>query len=155
MEEDKLGSVLVKDISHLIVMEPALVSSEASIREVMEKIILDTRSRHAYIVDEEGVLMGSIRVNNLIQYLFPTSTLLESPGEFQISSFLYYTKARQARDIMNVNPSYVHESTPIVEMIRIMTKEKINELPIVDNRKRVIGEVNVLEIIAYYLKNQP
>jgi CBS domain-containing protein len=64
-----------------------------------------------------------------------------------------YSAAKLAKDIMNTSPIYVFEDTPLAEMITIMTREKINELPVVDKKQKIIGEVNVLEIIAKYLMN--
>jgi len=152
MPEDKLAKIQVRNIRDLIVKEPAVVKRNAPINEVLEKIIKDTRSRHAYIVDKKNVLIGSIRVNNIIQYLFPTTILLDSSESPHIGSFMEYSSATTAANIMNTNPNFVYEETSLAEMAQIMTREKINELPVVDKDKKIIGEVNILEIIAYYLR---
>ncbi len=52
---------------------------------------------------------------------------------------------------MNDEPYFVEESTPLFEMAEILIREKINELPVVDKDRRVIGQVNVYEIIAAFL----
>ena len=152
MPKDKLAKIKVQNIKDLIVKKPAIVTAKTPINEVLKKIIEDTRSRHAYIVNDENILIGSIRVNNIIQYLFPTTILLDSSEAPHIGSFMEYSSATTAGDIMNTNPSYVFEDTLLAEMAQIMMREKINELPVVDKNKKIIGEVNILEIIAYYLK---
>lgn len=53
---------------------------------------------------------------------------------------------------MHPDPRYVKEETLLKEMIQIMIEEDVTELPVVDTGKRVIGEVNVIEAIAGYLK---
>ncbi|MCD6441518.1 MAG: CBS domain-containing protein [Candidatus Marinimicrobia bacterium] len=153
MSEEKLLKTPVGSIKDLIAKETVIVSPDTKIKDILAKIIKDTRSRHAYIVDKNNVLIGSIRVNNVIQYLFPTTVLLDSADSFYIGSFMEYSAAKLAKDIMNTSPIYVFEDTPLAEMITIMTREKINELPVVDKNQKIIGEVNVLEIIAKYLMN--
>jgi len=144
MSEEILLKTRVRSIKHLIVNETAIVSPDTKIKDVLAKIIKDTRSRHAYIVDKNNVLIGSIRVNNVIQYLFPTTVLFDNADSFHVGSFMEYSTAKLAKDIMNTNPIYVFEDTPLAEMITIMTREKVNELPIVDKNLKILGEVNVL-----------
>ncbi len=152
MFEEKLSQVTVKSISNLIVKKPALVTPDSSIEDMMRAVIEDTRSRHAYVVDADGRLIGAVRVNNIIQYLFPSTVLLEIDGSPRVSSFLEYSNATKVKDIMNTRPKHVYETTTLSKMVRIMMEEKINELPVVDRAMKVIGEVNLLEIIAYSLK---
>jgi CBS domain-containing protein len=70
----------------------------------------------------------------------------------QISSYMDYSTATSVKDIMTTNPEYVYETTSLAELIKIMIREQVNEVPVIDKDRRVIGEVNFLEIIAYYLK---
>ncbi len=154
MPEEELSKIKVRDIKHLIVQDPTVISQDCSIDDLLVKILEDPRSRHVYVVNKENSLVGSIRLNNIIRYLFTTTTLLENSVSFEINSFMAYSSAKKVKDIMNTVPSYVYEDMFLSEMIRIMTKEKVNELPIIDNNKKIIGEVNVIEIIDYYLKNK-
>ncbi|OPX28376.1 MAG: hypothetical protein B1H06_03380 [Candidatus Cloacimonas sp. 4484_143] len=153
MTEEFLANAKVKDISKLIDADPAIITPKTSIRKALEKIIVDTRSRHAYIVDENNVLIGSIRMNNVIQYLFPTFSLMQDKETFKIGSFMEYTTAMNAVEIMNPRPVFVYEDSLISEMVTLMMRETTNEMPVVDKQKHVIGEVNVLNVIAYYLKH--
>ncbi len=151
MIEEKLLNVRVSDISKLIVKEPAVVRYDTTIKQMLETVIKDTRSRHAYIVDDNNKLIGSIRLNNIIQFLFPTTILMEDRESPRLCSFLDYSEASKVKEIMNNKPVFVYENTPLPKMVTLMRQELINELPVVDKQMHVIGEVNVLEIIAYSL----
>ncbi len=151
MHEEKLSEAKVKDIMNVIVKNPTLASPNETITEVLKKILADTRSRHAYIVNEKGILIGSLRVNNIIAYLFPSVFFIEEYASIPVSSFVEYTNAKMAKDIMNNDPQYVYENTSLKEMVKTMLSEKVNELPVVDKNKKVIGEVNVMELIAFHL----
>ncbi|MDP8267254.1 MAG: CBS domain-containing protein, partial [Candidatus Tenebribacter davisii] len=87
-------------------------------------------------------------------YLFPSISLLENTEAFEIGSFLGYSNAQKVSDIMNNLCSYALNDALITDIIRIMIREKINELPVVDKDFKVIGEINVLEIIQFYLENE-
>jgi len=151
--EEKLAKAQVADINELIVINPAIVKEDTPIREMLESIIKDTRSRHAYVVDKHNKLIGSIRINNVIQYLFPSTILKEQQNSPKVGSFMDYLNARVAGDIMSMRPNYVFKDTPLDRMVDIMIEDKSNELPVVNKEMEVIGEVNVLEVIAYALQN--
>jgi CBS domain-containing protein len=154
MPEDKLSKIKVKDIMHLIVKEPTTISQDASLDQLLHKILENTTSRHVYVINENDKLIGSVRLNNTIKYLFPSISLLENTEAFEIGSFLGYSNAQKVSDIMNNLCSYALNDALITDIIRIMIREKINELPVVDKDFKVIGEINVLEIIQFYLENE-
>lgn len=152
MAERFLEHARVADVRKLIVGEAATIGPEAEIPELLEKILEDPRSRHVYVVDESGVLVGSVRLNSVIQYLFPYTTTSVSEPFPSASRLLAQLAACKVRDIMNPTPQFVDDSTRVPHAVRIMWDERINELPVVDQQKRVVGELNLLEIIAAYLE---
>ena len=56
------------------------------------------------------------------------------------------------RDVMNKEPRPVQADTGLQDMARVFLKEKIIELPVVDKANRLIGQVNMYEIIKAYLQ---
>ena len=153
MPEEKLAKIKVKDIRDIIVQNPATIDQDSSLEELLSKILEDSSSRHVYVINEKNKLIGSVRLNNTIMYLFPTAALMEDSEFFSVSDFMEYSSAKKVKDIMNRVCSYAFEDMYITEMIRIMIKEKVNELPVINKNFEIIGEVNVLEIISFYLKN--
>ena len=153
MPEKKLSKVTVKSIMNYIIKNPTVVKANEKIENVLKKIIEDPRSRHAYIVDDDGKLIGSLRINNIIAYMFPSTVFIDEYGSIPVSSFVDYSNAKYVKDIMNTGPSYLFQETTLQEMVQIMLTEKINELPVVDKNLKIVGEANVMELITYYLKN--
>ena len=154
MPEEKLSKIKVKDIMHLIVKKSATISKDSSLDQLLSKILEDTTSRHVYVVNEGNKLIGSVRLNNILKFLFPAISLQENTDVFEIGSYMEYSNAQKVEDVMNTVCSYTFDDTMISDVIRIMIREKTNELPVVDKEFRVIGEINVLEIIMYYLKQK-
>lgn len=153
MPEKMLSKVRVKDIRHLIVEKPPTTSKYTPIELLLDIIIKDTRTRHVYIVNDQNALIGSVRLNNIIQFLFPSILLTDTVDLHSVTSFLDNIFAKKTEDIMNKNPAFVFEDSLLSDMIKIMHKEKVNELPVLDSNMKIIGEVNVLEIITYYRTN--
>ncbi len=149
--EEHLSKIQISEIKDLIIKDPTIIYEDTKIKEIMSAIIKDIRSRHAYVVNDSGKLIGSIRTNSVIQYLFPT-IFLEENQSLQISSYLEFSNAKIAKDIMNRNPHYVYKHTKVKKLIKIMISEKINEVPVVDENIKLIGEVNIMEIIAKWLE---
>jgi len=155
MPERKLSKVYVKDIRDLIVKNPSTISPEASLDDLLTKIIENPVTRHVYVIDDNKVLIGSVRLNNTIEYLFPFTTIAAQKHRILISVDPFVRiEPKVVRDIMNGAPAFVFENTSLSEMVMIMMREKINELPVVNKKRQIIGEVNILEVIAYYLKNK-
>lgn len=141
----------VADIRRLLVEKATVITLDQDHRSLLAKMIEDPRTRHVYVVDERGVLIGSVRMNTIVEYLFPLSSAIERGGAQTISSLARFGSSC-FEEFMNEDPCFVEESTPLSEVARIMVREKVNELPVVDDKRHVIGEVNVYEIIAAYLK---
>lgn len=157
--EKKLKNVKVNDIMNLIVKSPSVLNLDAKIETILDKIVEDPKSRHVYIIDRNKKLIGSIRLNNVINFLFPVTLFYINSSDFnnpQITNNLHVLNDKYekiASEIMNSKPRFVFKDTTLIDMIEIMIKENINELPVLNETKEVIGEINMLEIIAYIRKN--
>jgi CBS domain-containing protein len=151
-KEILLKKMEAKDIRSLLIENPSIISQDAPINELLAKINEDLRTRHVYVVDKENKLIGAVRMNSIVQYLFPMSAIIQQTTDdiHHLSSVNF--QAGKVFEIMNKNPSYVFESTNLAEMATILMKEKINELPVVDKDMKIIGQVNVYELILAYLE---
>ena len=146
-----LGQMLVRDARRLVVDTPVTVRPTASMEEVLTAIVSDPRTRHIYVTDRDGVLLGAIRMNVVVEYLFPLVALAVDTADVEDGRFATF-RARTAAELMNPEPRFVTESTRLSDLAAIFMEEKINELPVIDAEHRVIGQVNVHEVIVRYLE---
>lgn len=151
-KEIMLQKIKVGDIRNLLISEPSTVTPDTTINEVLEKINEDLRTRHIYVVDKENKLIGSVRMNTIVKYLFPLSAVIHPSSEDLHDVDNINLNGSKASEIMNPKPSYVLESTNLTEMAKILLNEKINELPVVDRDMKIVGQVNVYELIQAYLE---
>jgi len=146
-----LGAMHVADVRDLLVGKPSVIGPDQTEQELLAKIVEDPRTRHVYVVDEKHVLIGVVRMNWVVEHLFPFSSVIERGTQLIVAGLASF-EGRTVAELMDDNPHFVYESTTLSEMATILMQEKINELPVLDDERRVIGQVNIYEVIKAYLK---
>jgi CBS domain-containing protein len=152
-ESMRLADLRVKDIRHLLVEDPATISPDASLLEVFEEMKRDLRTRHVYVVDDEKRLLGTVRMGSVVEHLFPFDAVIEHNTPLY-ESYVPRLGAKTASDLMHTPPVRVTEETNLGDMARLLIREAVNELPVVDAQEHLIGQVNVYETIKVYLELQ-
>jgi CBS domain-containing protein len=150
IREEILGALRVRNVRELIVSKPTTIGPDESIIALLTAINDDKRTRHVYVVDEQNRLLGSVRMLSVVEYLFPFSAALERGGGL-IGCSVDWTD-KMVRDLLNYHPFMVNEVDQLVDAARIMMREKITELPVIDTDGRVIGQINMYEIIEAFLQ---
>lgn len=151
MPEILMSDILAKDISEEVSAPPEIIRSNQPIDAVLDKFASDPNTRHLYVVDDDDRLVGSIRLNDLIEVMFPHSAY-GIKIDFKQKGFFFYQKNILAMDIMKRNPLFVRNSTPLPDIIELMVSNVVNELPLIDDDMKVVSEINFLEIIRCYKK---
>jgi arabinose-5-phosphate isomerase len=119
----------VEDIMRMRAGNP-IVNQDKKIKDVLIAI---TRARagSASIVDKKGKLVGIFTDGDLRRHLEKDSNLA----------------IRKVKDVMTKNPSVVKKDTLAVEALRILQEKKIDEVPVVDEKKRPVGLLDVQDLL--------
>jgi CBS domain-containing protein len=147
-----LASLKVRDIEHLLVIEPAWVLETAAVEEVMEKMIADLRTRWVYVVDERKRLLGGVSMNAVVELLFPLEAIIERPDSLYEAYFPKVT-AKTAGELMLAPIPSVSDESSLEKLADLLLSNKMSEMPVVDSDNVLKGEVNVCEVIKAYLDN--
>jgi CBS domain-containing protein len=139
--------ITVKSVRNLITKAASIVRKEAGPMEIAKAIVEDPKTRSVYVIDSDRKLLGIIPVINFTEYLF---------YEYVHDQFLYYKAIKPleeitAEDIM-LPPTYVKESDGLDVAFQKMFGENLKELPVVDDEMHVIGDLNILELVAAWIK---
>ena len=139
--------ITVKSVRNLITKTASIVRKEAGPMEIAKAIVKDPKTRSVYVIDSDRKLLGIIPVINFTEYLF---------YEYVPDQFLYYKAIKPleeitAEDIM-LPPTYVKESNGLDVAFQKMFSENLKELPVVDDEMHVIGDLNILELVAAWIK---
>ncbi|MEA1993202.1 MAG: CBS domain-containing protein [Euryarchaeota archaeon] len=136
----------VKEI-HRLLTTPSVIEEGASPREVVTGILANPKTRALYVIDDDKKLAGIIVLKNILK-----SAFLESIPEPYLSfSALMHIKpgAKTAKNLM-IPPVYAKEEDIIKDAFIRMTTNDLEEIPVVDDNLKVIGDLNMLEILNFW-----
>lgn len=145
-----LDALCVGDVWELVVENPTTIEPDASFAQLLETMVKDVRTRHVYVVDGERRLLGVVRMTAVTELLFPLQALGARMSEPQLFRMVKFG-GRTVGDVMNKEPRTVRNDTRLQDMARVLMEEGITELPVVDGKQRLVGQVNMYEIIKAYL----
>ena len=140
-----MKNVTVKEVYTSLTKEPPLIGSDALLKDAIRVLLKDPLSRSIYVVNDDGKLAGIVSTLMLLKvthYLQGKKTVMKD----DIFNAVRIAKAETIKDIMHP-PIYVYEDTKILDVLEMLSRENIQELPVVDKDKRVIGDLNCLEIL--------
>src|SRR4030067_435205 len=79
-----------------------------------------------------------------------------TPGDFKEIYKLTYrhafnrlARSIKARDIMTKDVSFVTRATPLKEVAKLMAREKISGVPVIDADKKVLGVISEKDFLAH------
>ncbi len=122
------------------------VNEEDSIREVLGKMLAHPHTRLMYVVDKDGVCKGIISLGALIRHLFSSSF---EPA-VHARSVIPMITAETAGHIMNRGLIFAGAEDDVETVIKRMVKAAIKEIPILDEEKRIIGDITMLDLLKHY-----
>ncbi len=127
-----LGKRLLLTVEDIMRKGPAspIVRQDAKIKKVLVAI---TRARagSASVVDAKGRLVGIFTDGDLRRHLETHPRLIEC----------------EVRHVMTKNPTVITKDRLAAEAFDILRSKRIDELPVVDNKKRPVGLLDVQDIL--------
>ncbi|MBN1109462.1 MAG: CBS domain-containing protein [Methanomassiliicoccales archaeon] len=143
--EKRFSDVLVGDVHDRMVLKPSQVTEGATIEEVIDQMLANPVSRKVYIVDDHGSYIGTVSIETILRLMGYRVGVREGGG-LSFYRFLRDTLKENVREIM-VKGRTVSEGDKLTEAMRIMIEDHLNDLPVVDEEGRLIGELVSLELL--------
>jgi len=137
----KVGDVLglIKNI------RPVTVDEDATIDEVVDKMLDFKRDRAVYVVDRAGLLTGIISLGDISRHLLSEGIYhgeSHMPGRSILSSFM----AEKAADIMTRSVITTLPDEELNSMIKKMMDHRLKVIPVVDSSGKLIASINLLDV---------
>jgi arabinose-5-phosphate isomerase len=107
-----------------------IVKENTKIKHVLLKITAG-RAGSATVIDKKGKIAGIFTDGDLRRHIEGDPALLN----------------RQVRDVMTKRPKAIKKGHLAVEALRILQENKIDEIPIVDEKGRAIGLLDVQDLL--------
>ncbi len=145
-----MRALTVRDLLPFSQTEPTVVSERTPLREVAQKMVEDPRTREVYVVDEEGRFVGVITLRRLAHWAFARRL----PRDLSPTELLDLVSAETAGDLALRKPAYVRLDDPLETLLRVMFRYDVNEIPVVSPEGQIVGNLNMLEILAAWLRGR-
>lgn len=142
-------SVKIMDIRMLVNPYPVFVEKNASADDIAKMMIANPRLKSVYVVDNKLKLVGRITLKKLIRHEFVN--LL--PVTFEYFNALDFIGDKTAESLM-VSPAYVKDNDTLKTAFVKMYENEFDELPVVDNDLRLIGEIDLLELLTMLIEKK-
>lgn len=143
---DELSFKYVRDAFRLIVTEPIIVTKGMGLREVVERVLEDPRTRSAYVVDQRHRVVGMIALREMLEAI---ENSLSLSGKVRA-----VPRARSRRKALPFSveahmfkPVTVTADDRLIDALEKMIENGQEDLPVVDEDNVLIGELNGFEIL--------
>lgn len=135
----------VADAQTLLVKDAPMVKKGAKVHEAVQALINNPSSRAVYVVEGDDMLVGTISYRSLMR----ASSARFGVRKDGFFSFIQYLKDMLMENVDSLmrKPMPVTNDTKIKKALELMEKTKQNDLPVVDNEGRLIGELSGIEIM--------
>lgn len=153
--ESITSQTLIADADHLLTAEAVVVNRTDSLEAIAERAVNNPTCRVLAVVDDDGRLAGLIPIRVLVNDIFLKIVPEEFLGEIaDLEAALRYARhiaARTAADVM-VDPVRVRPDETVRTAFERMHHSKMNGLPICDSDDRVIGYLDMLELLLVWVR---
>jgi CBS-domain-containing membrane protein len=125
-----------------------VVREDTPIEKVLEEVIIQDSNRVLYVVDDENHLKGTITLNEVARQIFSMS------HEHRVHSrrIMDMVTAEDVGHIMKKRPPYALDSDDIGEIVKKMVKSNMKHLALVDENKKIICDLSMVDIIKYMVE---
>jgi CBS domain-containing protein len=149
----RLGLEKVRDASRLMALKPAVLLEDAPIEKVLGELVEDPKRRIVCVVDSDRKLVGVISLTELLIYIgVHAGEAVKSFAHLTpYEAGLRYMMGNQAKHVMRAAIS-VKSDDNLLDALNLMERSGLEELPIVDDQGKVVGEIHALEIFIETLK---
>lgn len=144
-----LSDRTVRDAYQLVVTRPVIAGEEETVADLAMRLVAEPVTRTIYVVDDDGQLLGFIPLKRLLASTGRESSRVDAPGGKRRRQGIPMTAGRLAEE-----PVTVRLTDTIRVALRRMVDSGLDDLPIVDSRGALLGELNGQEILLLVADNR-
>jgi CBS domain-containing protein len=123
-----------------------VVSKRATVSEIIDAFAVSHHSRVLYVVDDEWRFIGVLSLGNMIRHVF----FHYHDPSIDSRSLVSMVVSETAGDFMQREPMFAIHSEDVEDVIQRMIDRNVKEIPILDDEKRVIADITIVDLLKYY-----
>lgn len=151
MRHEEHISLKVADVKELFTMAPAVIDEKMSVEDVLRNVVGYAETGCIYVEDRNGKLFGCIRPQSILNYCFPFEAML---WQEEFNGFMEVVHNESLGSIIDRDIHKVTDETEISTVIMIMAREKISEVPVVNEKGELTGRITLPSLVHLYLKSR-
>ncbi|HDL08347.1 MAG TPA: CBS domain-containing protein [Desulfobacteraceae bacterium] len=134
----KIGEVMGK-VANLPYLT---ISGQCSLEKTSEKVTRTPQIRGIYVINEQGQLQGYLSLGVLIRNIMAA----KHKHYFHVRSLLARITSNKLADIMEKHLIYATKEDDIEKVLDQMVSRNIKEIPVVDEKQRIITVIGILDL---------
>jgi CBS domain-containing protein len=123
-----------------------IVNEDDHIDDVVEKVFKHPHTRIIYVVDDQGILKGTISLGMLLRHIFAHTY----EPKAHASSIIGMITSEKAKHLMTEGLVTADVEDDVREVMRRMAKAQVKEIAVVDKENKVIADVTVIDLLKFY-----
>jgi len=123
-----------------------VVPKQATVSEIIDAFAASDHSRVLYVVDDEWRFIGVLSLGNMIRHVF----FHYHDPSIDSRSLVSMVVSETAGDFMQREPMFTIHSEDVEDVIQRMIDRNVKEIPILDDEKRVIADLTIIDLLKYY-----
>jgi len=137
----------IKDMRMLVTPYPTFAKKNSSSDDIAKMLIANPNLKSVYIVDDNLKLIGRVTLKKLIKHEFKNLI----PSTFKYFNALDFIGDKTAERLM-VSTVYVKDNDTLKTAFVKMYQNDLDELPVVNNNLRLIGVIDLLELLTILIE---
>ncbi|BDU51239.1 CBS domain-containing protein [Haliovirga abyssi] len=149
-----MKTIKIKDVRNKIT-KPLIVEKGKKIEEVANLFLDNKINRTIYVINSKKEMVGYITLKKAVKRLLIDmidSDFYLKSGNENFYSLSKFASANIVDDIMETDYIGISDKDSLDTAVKIMYKFDVQELPVMNENREVIGDLNVLEIIIGWKK---
>ena len=147
----------VEEVLKILDLKPTIVQSDTPLDQVAVAMLAHPRTHIACVVNEDERLVGIIGLRSIADDLFfhimPEEFMSDVRDLESAMEFADRSRMRTAADAMRP-PEWVKREELVKDAFERMHDKRLSGLPVVDDRYRVVGYINLFELMAACLNQE-
>jgi CBS domain-containing protein len=123
-----------------------VVPKRATVSEIIDAFAASDHSRILYVVDDEGSFRGVLSLGNMIRHVF----FHYHDSSIDSRSLVSMVVSETAGDFMQKEPMVTMLSDDVEAVLQRMIDHNVKEIPILDDEKRVIADLTIVDLLKHY-----
>ncbi len=143
----------IRDVQEFLV-QPVIVEEGEPLILVIDCFLKNPERRVIFVTNEKGNFLGSIRLSELVLRFWPYVVETVETVETSTPELVALVKASTAGHLASYSSFYVTLNSTLEEALNILVGNNLDSLPVLDEHKNIIGEVNFHNILSAYIKKK-